>query len=256
MTPNEFAQKWAATSLGEKQSYQAHFMDLCRLVSHETPAGDGKTAAGQAFQFEPTVQTGQGRHGFADVWLQDHFAIEYKAPGKYKDLDGAYRQLLEYREALHNPPLLVVTDINNWEIHTNFPNTQKRVYAFSHGEIVSNPAVMGWLHDLFHAPQRLHPRFNSEQVTREAAQAFQLIADNMRDFVGVCITFNLYAIAIRRNIMVEVIIAAVALVCFAAGAFTVGKTLLVWMARLISAIILVFFCAIALWVINAVVIMF
>ena len=182
MTPNEFAQKWAATSLGEKQSYQAHFMDLCRLVSHETPAGDGKTAAGQAFQFEPTVQTGQGRHGFADVWLQDHFAIEYKAPGKYKDLDGAYRQLLEYREALHNPPLLVVTDINNWEIHTNFPNTQKRVYAFSHGEIVSNPAVMGWLQDLFHAPQRLHPRFNSEQVTREAAQAFQLIADNMRDW--------------------------------------------------------------------------
>ncbi len=182
MTPNEFAQKWADSSLGEKQSYQAHFMDLCRLVGHETPAGDGKTAAGKTFQFEPTVQTGQGRHGFADVWLQDRFAIEYKAPGKYKDLDAAYRQLLEYREALNNPPLLVVTDINNWEIHSNFPNTQKRVYAFTHGEIVSNPAVMGWLHDLFHAPQRLHPRFNSEQVTREAAKAFQLIADNMRDW--------------------------------------------------------------------------
>ncbi len=48
--------------------------------------------------------------------------------------------------------------------------------------------------------------------------------------------------------MVEVIIAAVALVCFAAIAFTVGATLLVWVARLIGAIILVFFCAIAFWV--------
>ncbi len=182
MTPDEFVQKWAGTSLGEKQSYQAHFMDLCRLVGHETPAGDGKTAAGKTFQFEPTVQTGQGRHGFADVWLQDHFAIEYKAPKKYKDLDAAYQQLLDYREALNNPPLLVVTDINNWEIHSNFPNTQKRVYRFTHADIAGDKRVLGWLNDLFHAPQRLNPRVNSEQVTREAAKAFQLIADNMRDW--------------------------------------------------------------------------
>ncbi len=182
MTPNEFVQKWADTSLGEKQSYQAHFMDLCRLVGHETPAGDGKTAAGKTFQFEPTVQTGQGGHGFADVWLQDHFAIEYKAPQKYKDLDAAYRQLLSYREALNNPPLLVVTDINNWEIHSNFPNTQKRVYRFTHADIAGDKRVLGWLNDLFHAPQRLNPRVNSEQVTREAADAFQVIADNMRDW--------------------------------------------------------------------------
>ena len=182
MTPDEFVQKWADTSLGEKQSYQAHFMDLCRLVGHETPAGDGKTTAGKTFQFEPTVQTGQGGHGFADVWLQDHFAIEYKAPQKYKDLDAAYRQLLSYREALNNPPLLVVTDINNWEIHSNFPNTQKRVYRFTHADIAGDKRVLGWLNDLFHAPQRLNPRVNSEQVTREAADAFQVIADNMRDW--------------------------------------------------------------------------
>ena len=182
MTPDEFVQKWADTSLGEKQSYQAHFMDLCRLVGHETPAGDGKTTEGKLFQFEPTVQTGQGGHGFADVWLQDHFAIEYKAPQKYKDLDAAYRQLLSYREALNNPPLLVVTDINNWEIHSNFPNTQKRVYRFTHADIAGDKRVLGWLNDLFHAPQRLNPRVNSEQVTREAADAFQVIADNMRDW--------------------------------------------------------------------------
>ena len=50
--------------------------------------------------------------------------MEYKAADKYQDLNAAYQQLLQYRENLNNPPLLVVTDINHWEIHSNFPNTQ------------------------------------------------------------------------------------------------------------------------------------
>ena len=108
--------------------------------------------------------------------------MEYKAADKYQDLNAAYQQLLQYRENLNNPPLLVVTDINHWEIHSNFPNTQKRVYAFSHNEIANNPEVMGWLRDMFRAPERLHPRLNTEQVTKEAAQVFRLIADNMREW--------------------------------------------------------------------------
>ena len=35
---------------------------------------------------------------------------------------------------------------------------------------------------MFHAPERLHPGRNTEQVTKEAAEAFQLIADNMREW--------------------------------------------------------------------------
>ena len=77
---------------------------------------------------------------------------------------------------------MVVTDINHWEIHTNFPNTQKRVYTFSHNEIASDAEKLGWLRDMFHAPERLHPRRNTEQITKEAAQVFRLIADNMRDW--------------------------------------------------------------------------
>ena len=88
----------------------------------------------------------------------------------------------KYRENLNNPPLLVVTDVNHWEIHTNFPNTQKRVYTFSHNEIASDAEKLGWLRDMFHAPERLHPRRNTEQITKEAAQVFRLIADNMRDW--------------------------------------------------------------------------
>jgi uncharacterized protein YaeQ len=59
----------------------------------------------------------------ADVWWRGKFAWEYKRKGKHRDLVDAYRQLLQYREALENPPLLVVCDIARTEIHTNFTGT-------------------------------------------------------------------------------------------------------------------------------------
>ncbi len=179
MTPQQFVNKWANTALGELQSGQPHFLDVCRLVGIDMPGGDGKTEAGETFVFEQPLQKASG-HGRADVFYENHFAIEYKGADKYPDLKAAYQQLLQYRENLKNPPLLVVTDINHWEIHSNFPNTEKRVYKFSHAEIAGEPAVMDWLRALFHAPERLHPGRNTEQVTKEAADAFQLIADNMR----------------------------------------------------------------------------
>ena len=181
MQPQEFVNKWANTNLNEQQSGQAHFLDVCRMVGVEMPGGDGRTETGDIFVFEQSLKKATG-HGFADVYYENHFAIEYKAADKYQDLNAAYQQLLQYRENLNNPPLLVVTDINHWEIHSNFPNTQKRVYAFSHNEIANNPEVMGWLRDMFRAPERLHPRLNTEQVTKEAAQVFRLIADNMREW--------------------------------------------------------------------------
>ena len=181
MTPKEFVNKWANSHLGEKQIAQAHFLDVCHMVGVEMPGGDGRTESGDTFVFEQSLKQISG-HGFADVYYEGHFAIEYKSPDKYKDLNAAYQQLLKYRENLNNPPLLVVTDVNHWEIHTNFPNTQKRVYTFSHNEIASDAEKSGWLRDMFHAPERLHPRRNTEQITKEAAQVFRLIADNMRDW--------------------------------------------------------------------------
>ncbi len=181
MTPQEFVNKWADSNLGEKQIAQAHFLDVCRLAGVDMPGGIGMTHRGETFVFEQSLKGTTG-HGFADVYYENHFAIEYKSPDKYKDLIAAYEQLQRYRENLKNPPLLVVTDINHWEIHTNFPNTEKRVYRFSHREISRNNEVLGWLRAMFHAPERLHPGRNTAQVTEEAADAFQLIADNMRDW--------------------------------------------------------------------------
>ena len=70
-----------------------------------------------------------GGKGFADVWKRGFFAWEYK--GKHKYLHEAYGQLLDYREDLDNPPLLVVCDQDRFEVHTNFTDTQKQVYSFT-----------------------------------------------------------------------------------------------------------------------------
>ncbi len=180
MSPQEFVSKWAGTPLGEQQIAQAHFLDVCRLVGVELPAA-GLTEAGERFVFEPLLKKSGGGHGFADVYYENHFAIEYKSPDKYKDLGAAYQQLLQYRIALKNPPLLIVTDINTWEIHTNFPNSAEKVYRFQHQDIGS-PEARRWLEAMFHAPQRLHPNRNTEQVTKEAAASFKTIADNMREW--------------------------------------------------------------------------
>ncbi|MBZ0298130.1 MAG: N-6 DNA methylase [Anaerolineae bacterium] len=179
-TPQQFVDSWRNTPLGERQGYQIHFLDVCRLIGHEPPRPEGVDTSGHIFTFEYGVKKDTGGQGFADVFYENHFAVEYKAPGKYKDLAEAYQQLLQYREKLNNPPLLVVTDIETWEIHTNWPNTEKRVYKFRHEDLAQRPSVLQQLRDLFEAPERLHPRRNTEQVTADAARVFQIIADNMR----------------------------------------------------------------------------
>ncbi len=181
MTPKQFVQKYKDTILNERQVAQSHFRDVCDLVGVEMPGGNGLTADGDIFIFEQPV-TKESGYGRADVYYEGRFAVEYKSPDKYKDLDAAFKQLKEYKDDLKNPPLLVVTDIKRWEIHTNFDNADNRPYVFKHSDIAANAEVLGWLHDMFKAPQRLHPKNHTENVTKAAAKAFQVIADNMRQW--------------------------------------------------------------------------
>ncbi|MCY3980035.1 MAG: N-6 DNA methylase, partial [Chloroflexi bacterium] len=181
MTPKQFVEKYKDTILNENQVAQSHFGDVCRLVGVEMPVATGLTADGDIFRFEHLVKTESGR-GRADVFYEGRFAVEYKTPDKYKDLDAAFKQLKEYKDDLKNPPLLVVTDIKRWEIHTNFTNAHNRPYVFSHSDIAERAEVRGWLHDMFNAPRNLDPSRHTEEVTKEAAKAFQVIADNMRQW--------------------------------------------------------------------------
>ena len=102
------------------------------------PTPNEADATGETYAFEKGAEKTSGGDGFADVWKRGHFGWEYK--GKRKDLKAAYDQLLLYREALDNPPLLVVCDLNRFQVHTNFTGTTKRVYQFSLADLATDPA--------------------------------------------------------------------------------------------------------------------
>ena len=86
MTPQEFVAKWRNVDLKERAAAQEHFLDLCRLVGHPTPAEDDPT--GPRFAFEAGADKQSGGKGWADVWKKGFFAWEYK--GKHADLKKAY----------------------------------------------------------------------------------------------------------------------------------------------------------------------
>lgn len=124
MTPEEFAAKWKAAELKERSAAQEHWLDLCRMLGQPTPAEHDKQ--GTEYCFERGAEKLHGGDGWADVWWRGRFAVEYK--GKRKDLRAAFDQLQEYRESLESPPLLIVTDLERFEVHTNFTGTAPRVF--------------------------------------------------------------------------------------------------------------------------------
>ena len=89
MTVADFVRKWRAVELKERSAAQQHFLDLCAVLDHPTPAA--ADPIGADFTFERGVSKVEGGDGWADVWKRGFFDWEYK--GKHKDLDAAYRQL-------------------------------------------------------------------------------------------------------------------------------------------------------------------
>jgi type II restriction/modification system DNA methylase subunit YeeA len=175
MTPQEFIHKWSISALKERSGSQEHFIDLCRLLGQPTPAD--ADPEGTSYTFEKGATKYGGGEGWADVWKKGHFAWEYK--GKHKDLDAAYEQLLRYRESLDNPPLLIVSDMQRFQIHTNFTGTAKQVYNFTLKELSEerNLKVLLWA---FTEPDRLRPGTRVEEVTERAAQEFASLAEALR----------------------------------------------------------------------------
>jgi len=155
MNVGKFVDKWLESELKETVSFQTFFDDLCRLVGHPTPAEIDPT--GRHFTYEKYVTKTRGEKGFADAWYKGHFAWEHK--GKHKDLNEAYQQLLQYREDLENPPLLVVSDFERIIIHTNFTNTPKTTYEVHLDEL---PRKLDILEALFFQYDLLKPSSQSE----------------------------------------------------------------------------------------------
>ena len=173
MTAQEFIAKWQKVKLSERSACQQHFLDLCELLDHPKPAA--ADPEGVCFTFERGCRKLGGKKGWADVWKKDFFGWEYK--GKHKDLNEAYKQLVLYRESLDNPPLLVVCDMDRFEVHTNFTRKVARVYAFSLTDLADN---LETLRKIFFDPDALSPAATREGITADAAERFGELADGMR----------------------------------------------------------------------------
>ena len=123
----------------------------------------------ELFELHDSPDAGEPEErGFADVWKKGCFGWEYK--GKKKNLDEAYKQLLRYREALANPPLLVVCDFDRYIIRTNFNGTVQEVHEFTNDQI-DRPENLRVLRALFENPDFLKPQRTTAQVTEDLAGA-------------------------------------------------------------------------------------
>ncbi len=167
----EFQAKWSNVTLTEKSASQSHFLDLCALFGVTPPVEADPTGAW--FTFEKGATKASGGKGWADVWRKGFFAWEYK--GHHADLAAAYRQLQLYRDDLESPPLLVVCDLDRFEVHTNFTDTAPDIYRFDLAGL-SDPAHLRVLRAVFTDPTSLRPRRTPAAVTEDAARRFGALA--------------------------------------------------------------------------------
>lgn len=175
ISPQDFVSKWSKSKLRERAASQEHFIDICHLIGHLTPAE--ADPIGDAFTFDAGADKQSGGKGWADVWKRGFFAWEYK--GKHKDLEDAYTQLLLYRESLLNPPLLIVSDMEQIVIHTNFTNTVKQIIPISLEQLLQTD-MLTKLRMVFYEPETFRISQTPEQVTEEAAEEFAHLADILR----------------------------------------------------------------------------
>jgi len=111
------------------------------------------------------------------VWRKGCFAWEYKGPDA--NLEKAYQQQQQYRESLENPPLLVVSDIQTIQVHTNFTNSVKQVTTFTLDDLLVTEKL-DQLRRVWTDPTAFRVAETPEQVTEKAAQEFATLARLLR----------------------------------------------------------------------------
>ena len=176
MKPQDFITKWRSVELKERSASQSHFNDLCAMLGLLDPVtADPK---GEWFTFEKGASKSTGGEGWADVWRKNSFAWEYK--GRRKNLETALAQLQQYALALDNPPLLIVSDMDEIHIHTNWTNTVHKKHVIKLDEL-TDAAIRDKLRHAFTDPERLKPEKTRAVLTEEAAKKFAEIAQRLRE---------------------------------------------------------------------------
>ena len=176
-----FAAKWRDSARRERASSQEHFIDLCRMLGVATP-NDPPASADYTFE-AGAERLSTGGQGWADVWKRGCFGWEYK--GAHADLAAAYKQLVDYRDALDNPPLLVVSDMDRIEVHTTFTNTRPAVHVVTlddlDGGADRTAEALSVLRAVMTEPEALRPEQTPDEITQLAAARFAQIARSMHE---------------------------------------------------------------------------
>ena len=93
--------------------------------------------------------------------------------------------MLDYREALENPPLLVVSDMERVEVHTNFTNTRPAVHIMTLADLAAggerSAEALRILRAVMSEPEALRPKQTPEEVTKAAASRFAELARSMQE---------------------------------------------------------------------------
>lgn len=176
MDVNDFIAKWERSELKESAASQSHFNDLCELVGVQKPTD--ADAIGDTYCFEKGATKSTGGNGFADVWKKGCFGWEYKGPKA--DLNAAYTQLQRYAIALENPPLLIVSDTKTIVVRTNWTNTVSETHTIELKDLVDAKS-RDLLRSCFENPSALKPKRTRDDLTKQAADEFSILAQRLRD---------------------------------------------------------------------------
>lgn len=177
MTPQAFVEKWSRSTLTERQGAQTHFIELCAVLGVEPPGGVDTESY---FTFEKGLTKIGGGHGWADVWKRGCFGWEYKSKGE--NLGEALKQLKQYQGALHNPPLLIVSDMEKIEVHTSWTNMVQETHVFTFDDIIDGRR-RSLLKKAFSESEveAFKPGKRRADLTAEVAREFVTLAQNLRE---------------------------------------------------------------------------
>jgi type II restriction/modification system DNA methylase subunit YeeA len=144
------------------------------------PAPAGQDANTASYTFEKGVTKTGGGSGWADVWKRGCFGWEYKSRGE--NLGEALKQLKMYAGALENPPLLIVSDMERIEIHTNWTNMVQETVVFSLDDL-GDARNRDKLRKAFLDTEieAWKPGQKRADLTRDVANKFVAIAQRLRD---------------------------------------------------------------------------
>ncbi|HSH63007.1 MAG TPA: type IIL restriction-modification enzyme MmeI [Methyloceanibacter sp.] len=100
----------------------------------------------------------------------------------WPESDAAFAQLQRYAIALENPPLLIVSDMQRFRVHTNWTNTIQKVIEIPLEDLADDRRrrVLKWAFSETEVNQ-LKPDQTRQELTAKVAEDFAQLAQRLRE---------------------------------------------------------------------------